>query len=157
MKKLFASILIGMIFLPAGICFANTENVNNQIYYKPTLMDKIEDSTMDFAESVEDVTTDAAHRTGTYIKDKSKAAACATNKAVKKGAKKTGQAIKSGAKKAECATKKGAKKTGQAVKSNAKKATNWSAKKIRDGAEKVIIKTEDMNETSVQTVPQVEE
>ena len=88
MKKLFASLLIGMLFLSAGSCFAETQYINGNIY-TPTLMDKIEDSTLDFAESVGDATTDAAHKTGTFIKDKSKTAASATKKAVKKGAKKT--------------------------------------------------------------------
>lgn len=142
MKKLFASILIGLIFLSSGVCFADSVVVNTDVDYKPTLMDKIEDATQDFG----DATADAARKTGIYIKDKSKSAACATNKAVKKGAKKTGEAVKSGAKKAGCATKKGAKK-----------ATNWSATKVRDGAEKVIIKTEDVSETPVQPVPQTQE
>ena len=156
MKKLFA-IVMGVLFLSAGNCLAETENVNTDIYYRPSLMDKIEDSTLDFAESVGDATTDAARKTGTFIKDKSKTAASATGNAVKKGAKKTGQAMKKGAKKAGCATKKGAKKTGQAVKKGAKKATNWSATKVRNGAEKVIIKTEEVNETPVQTTPAIEE
>ena len=157
MKKLFA-IVMGILFLSVGSCFADTETVNSDVYYKPTLMNKIEDSTLDFAESVGDATTDAARKTGTFIKDKSKTAASATGKAVKKGAKKTGQVMKKGAKKAECATKNGAKKTGRAVKKGAKKATNWSATKVRNGAEKVIIKTtEEVSETPVQTTPAAEE
>ena len=157
MKKLFTVVLIGLLFLSVGICFADTENINKNYYYKPTMMDKIENSTMDFAETVGDATSDAAHTTGIYIKEKSKAAASATHKAVKEGAKKTGEAVKSGAEKAGNATKRGAKKTGHAVKSGAKKATNWSARKIRDGADKVIIKTQDVNESSVQTSEQVKE
>lgn len=144
MKKLFVSLLIGLLFLPAGICFADTEDLNTKTYYKPTLMDKIEDSTLDFAESVGDATTDAARKSGAYIKDKSKTAASATNKAVKKGAKATGEAVKSGAKKA-----------GNATKNGAIKATNWSAKKVRNGAEKIILKTEEVNAT--QATPEVEE
>jgi len=153
MKKFYAILLMGMFLMPAGACFADTENANAEIYYKPTLMNKIEDSTLDFAENVGDATTDAARKTGTFIKDKSKSAASKTSKAVKKGAKRTGEAVKSGAKKAECATKEGAKKTGQAVKKGAKKATNWSATKVRNGAEKIIIKTEETTEPAVQTDP----
>ena len=123
MKKLLATILMGILMLHSGICFADTVYYVNTTDYKPTLLDKIEDSTQDFAQAVGDKTIEVADKTG---------------KAVKSGAKKTGQAVKSGAKKAGRATKKGAKK-----------ATNWSATKIRNGAEKVIIKTED---TSVQTV-----
>lgn len=146
MRKLFANILMGILLLSTGVCLAGAEEyVNNQNYYKPTLIDKIGDSTSDFAESVGDATVDAVHTTGVYIKDKSKTAASATNKAVKTGAKKAGHAAK-----------EGAKITGHAVKSNAKKATNWSAKKIRNGAEKVIIKTETVNETSNQEIPQTE-
>lgn len=142
MKRLLGSVLIGMFFLSVGVCFADNEYVNSEIYYKPSLLDKIEDATQDFG----DATADAARKTGNYIKDKSKTAASATNKAVKSGAKKTGEAVKSGAKKAGCATKKGAKK-----------ATNWSATKVRDGAEKVILKTEDVNQPNVQPSQDVDE
>ena len=156
MKKSVAIIFMGILFLTAGSCFAETETVSPDVY-KPTLMDKIEDSTLDFAESVGDATTDAARKTGNYIKDKSKTAASATGNAVKKGAVKTEQAVKKGAKKTAQATKKGAVKAGQATKKGAKKATNWSATKVRNGAEKIIIKTEDVTETPVQTGISVEE
>lgn len=121
MKKLLATALTGLLVLSAGICFADTVYYINNNTYQPTLLDKIEDSTQDMAEAIGDATTEAAHKTG---------------RAVKEGAKKTGHAMKSGAKKAGHATKKGAKK-----------ATNWSATKIRNGAEKVIIKTEEVPET----------
>ena len=139
MKKIFAIVLVG-IFV-TGICFAGTTE-NTEV--KPTLMEKIEDSTQSFAEKTENKAINAANKTGNYIKDKSKTAASATGKTVKKGAKKTEQAVKSGAKKAGRATKKGAMK-----------ATNWSATKVRDGAEKVIIKTEEV--TTVQNASQSEE
>lgn len=131
MKKLLATVLMGMLILPAGVCFADTVYYVNTTDYKPTLLDKIEDSTQDFAQAVGDKSIEVADKTG---------------KAVKSGAKKTGQAIKSGAKKAGKATKKGAKK-----------ATNWSATKIRNGAEKIIIKTEDVPETQTIQVPASEE
>lgn len=143
MKKLFATVLLGMLILPANICFADTTYYVETINYKPTLIDKIEDSTQDFAQTVEDTTIDAAHKTGAFVKDKSKAAASATGKAVKKGAKKTGETVKSEAKKAGRATKKGAIK-----------ATNWSATKVRNGAQRVIIKTEEVSETTIQTTPE---
>lgn len=132
MRKLVTTIMAGMLIASAGACFADEVYYVNTTNYKPTLLDKIEDSTQDMAEAIGNATTDAAQKTGNYIKDKSKTAADATGKAVKSGAQKTGEAVKSGAKKAGHATKKGAKK-----------ATNWSAKKIRNGAEKVIIKTEE--------------
>lgn len=73
---------------------------------------------------------------------------------------KTGEAVKSGAIKAGKATKKGAIKAGKATKKGAIKATNWSAKKVRNGAEKVIIKTEEnpdiTKSKSVQTQTVVE-
>ena len=131
MKKLFATLLMGMLILPAGVCMADTVYYVNTTDYKPTLLDKIEDSTQDMAEAIGDATVQAADK---------------TSKAVKNGAKKTGCAIKSGAKKAGKATKKGAKK-----------ATNWSATKVRDGAQKIIIKTEDVTETQTITVPATEE
>ena len=131
MKKLFATVLMGMLIMPAGVCFADTYYYVNTTEYKPTLLDKIEDSTQDFAQAVGDKSVEIADKTG---------------KAVKSGAKKTGCALKSGAKKAGKATKKGAKK-----------ATNWSATKIRNGAEKIIIKTEDVTETQTITVPATEE
>lgn len=120
MKKLLATILMGMLILPAGVCFADTVYYVNTTDYKPTLLDKIEDSTQDFAQAVGDKSVEVADKTG---------------KAIKSGAKKTGCAVKSSAKKAGKATKKGAKK-----------ATNWSATKIRNGAEKIIIKTEETPE-----------
>ena len=135
MKKIFAIVLFGTLVLSAGSCFADTTS--------PTLLDKIEDSTQDFAMTVEEKTIDTAQKTGRFIKDKSKTAASATSKAVKKGAKKTGETVKTGAKKAGHATKKGAMK-----------ATNWSATKIRNGAEKVIIKTEEINEPAEQVIPE---
>jgi len=131
MKKLLTTLLIGMLILSAGICYADTVYYVNTTDYKPTLLDKIEDSTQDFAQTVGDKTIEVADKTGT---------------AVKKGAKKTGCAIKSGAKKAGNATKKGAKK-----------ATNWSATKVRNGAQKIIIKTEDVPQTQTITVPAAEE
>lgn len=131
MKKLFATVLMGMLIMPAGVCFADTYYYVNTTEYKPTLLDKIEDSTQDFAQAVGDKSVEVADKTG---------------KAVKSGAKKTGCALKSGAKKAGRATKKGAKKV-----------TNWSATKIRNGAEKVIIKTEDVSDTQTIQVPATEE
>ena len=131
MKKLLATVLTGMLVLSAEVCFADTVYYVNSTEYKPTLLDKIEDSTQDFADAVGEKTIEVADKTG---------------KAVKSGAKKTGQAVKSGAKKAGHATKKGAKK-----------ATNWSATKIRNGAEKIIIKTEDVPETQTIQVPASEE
>ena len=131
MKKLLATVLTGVLVLSAGVCYADTVYYVNTTEYKPTLLDKIEDSTQDFAQAVGDATVQAADKTG---------------KAVKSGAKKTGAAVKSGAKKAGRATKKGAMK-----------ATNWSATKVRNGAEKVIIKTEDVSETQTITVPATEE
>ena len=131
MKKLFTTVLMGILIMPAGVCFADTYYYVNTTEYKPTLLDKIEDSTQDFAQAVGDKSVEVADKTG---------------KAVKSGAKKTGCALKSGAKKAGKATKKGAKK-----------ATNWSATKIRNGAEKIIIKTEDVTETQTITVPATEE
>ncbi|MBP3847219.1 hypothetical protein J6I39_05675 [bacterium] len=117
MKKRFLSVILGLLLVSSGVCFADqVYYVQNQTY-QPTLLDKIEDSTQDFAETVGDATVSAADKTG---------------KAIKKGAKATGHAFAKGAKEAGHATKKGAKK-----------ATNWSARKIRSGAEKVIIKTED--------------
>ena len=130
MKKLLATILLGMLILPAGICFADTYYYVNTTDYKPTLLDKIEDSTQDFAQAVGNKSVEVADKTG---------------KAFKKGAKKTGEAVKSGAKKAGHATKKGAKK-----------ATNWSATKVRNGAEKIIIKTEDVPETQTIETPTTE-
>ena len=129
MKKLLATILMGMLVLPAGVCLADTVYYVNTTDYKPTLLDKIEDSTQDFAQAVGDKSVEVADKTG---------------QALKKGAKKTGAAVKTGAKKAGHATKKGAKK-----------ATNWSATKIRNGAEKVIIKTED-NPASITTEQNIE-
>lgn len=117
MKKILATILTGILIIPTGTCFADTVYYVNTTDYKPTLLDKIEDSTQDFAQTVGEKATIAADKTG---------------KAVKSGAKKTG-----------CAVKTGAKKAGRATKKGAKKATNWSATKIRNGAEKVIIKTEE--------------
>lgn len=131
MKKLFATVLMGMLIMPAGVCFADTYYYVNTTEYKPTLLDKIEDSTQDFAQAVGDKSVEVAD--------------------------KTGQAVKSGAKKTGCALKSGAKKAGKATKKGAKKATNWSATKIRNGAEKVIIKTEDVTETQTITVPATEE
>ena len=125
MKKLLATVLMGMLILPAGTCFADTVYYVNSQTYQPTLLDKIEDSTQDFADAVGEKTVEVADKTG---------------KAFKKGAKKTGEAVKSGAKKAGHATKKGAKK-----------ATNWSATKIRNGAEKIIIKTEDTETQTTET------
>ncbi len=131
MKKLFATVLMGILIMPAGVCLADTYYYVNTTEYKPTLLDKIEDSTQDFAQAVGDKSVEVADKTG---------------KAVKSGAKKTGCALKSGAKKAGRATKKGAKKV-----------TNWSATKIRNGAEKVIIKTEDVSGTQTIQVPATEE
>lgn len=125
MKKLLATVLTGILILPAGICFADTVYYVNSQTYQPTLLDKIEDSTQDFADAVGEKSVEVADKTG---------------KAFKKGAKKTGEAVKSGAKKAGHATKKGAKK-----------ATNWSATKIRNGAEKIIIKTEDTETQTTET------
>lgn len=131
MKKFFATVLIGMLIMPAGVCFADTYYYVNTTEYKPTLLDKIEDSTQDFAQAVGEKSVEVAD--------------------------KTGQAVKSGAKKTGCALKSGAKKAGKATKKGAKKATNWSATKIRNGAEKIIIKTEDVTETQTITVPATEE
>lgn len=131
MKKLLATVLIGMLILPAGVCYADTVYYVNTTDYKPTLLDKIEDSTQDMAEAIGDATVQAADKTG---------------KAVKSGAKKTGQAVKSGA-----------KKVGHEAKKGAKKATNWSATKVRNGAQKIIIKTEDITETQTITVPAAEQ
>ena len=152
MKKLLATLLMGMLILPAGSCLADTVYYVETTDYKPSLLDKIEDSTQDMAEDVGEATVDAAHKTGAFVKDKSKKAADATGKAVKKGAKKTGDAVKSGAKKAGNAAKEGAKKAGKATKKGAIKATNWSATKVRNGAQKVIIKTEEAT-TTTETVP----
>ena len=117
MKKKFLSVTLGLFLVSGGACFADQGYYVQSQTYQPTLLDKIEDSTQDFAQTVGEKTTVAADKTG---------------KAIKKGAKATGHAVVRGAKKAGHATKKGAKK-----------ATNWSATKIRDGADKVIIKTED--------------
>ena len=117
MKKKFLSVTLGLFLVSGGACFADQVYYVQSQTYQPTLLDKIEDSTQDFAQTVGEKTTVAADKTG---------------KAIKKGAKATGHAVVRGAKKAGHATKKGAKK-----------ATNWSATKIRDGADKVIIKTED--------------
>ena len=125
MKKRFLSVILGLLLVCSGVCFSDqVYYVQNQTY-QPTLLDKIEDSTQDFAETVGDATVSAADKTG---------------KAIKKGAKATGHAFAKGAKEAGHATKKGAKK-----------ATNWSARKIRNGAEKVIIKTEDTTAPTQQT------
>ena len=117
MEKKILSIILGLFLVSGGACFADQVYYVPSQTYQPTLLDKIEDSTQDFAQTVGEKTTVAADKTG---------------KAIKKGAKATGHAVVRGAKKAGHATKKGAKK-----------ATNWSATKIRDGADKVIIKTED--------------
>ena len=80
------------------------------------------------------------------LEEKTQSAAIKTGEAVKSGAIKAGKATKKGAIKAGEATKKGAIKAGKATQKGAIKATNWSAKKVRDGAEKVIIKTEESAE-----------
>ena len=116
MKKLFI-LFAGVLIFGVSACQDDTVYYVNTQNYQPTLLDKIEDSTQDFAQLVGEKTSQTADKTG---------------KAIKVGAKKTGEAVKSGAKKAGRATKKGAKK-----------ATNWSATKVRNGAEKIIIKTED--------------
>ncbi len=106
MKKLFTLLVFGLFISSSSICYADTTYYVNTTDYKPTLLDMIEDSTQDMAETIGEKTSEMAD--------------------------KTGKALKTGAKKAGHATKKGAKK-----------ATNWSARKIRNGAEKLIIKTED--------------
>lgn len=126
MKKILLAVLSCIFIASAGSCFADQVYYIEGASYKPTLLDKIEDSTQDFAETVGDATVNAADKTG---------------KAIKKGAKATGKAFAKGAKEAGHATKKGAKK-----------ATNWSAKKIRSGAEKIIIKTEDTTVTTPETI-----
>ena len=84
MKKLLATILTGLLIIPAGACFADTVYYVETTDYRPSLLDKIEDSTQDFAQDVGDATVDAAHKTGAFVKDKSKEAAQATDKAVRK-------------------------------------------------------------------------
>ncbi len=123
MKKLFVLIFAGLLISSIGKCMADEIYYVSAPDYKPTFLDKMEDTTQDLAETIGSATSDAAKKTGHFIKEKSITAADATGKAVKNGAKKAG-----------CATKKGAKK-----------ATNWSATKVRNGAEKIIIKTEDVN------------
>ncbi len=114
MKKILSLLIIG--FMATG-----TSSLADIVYEvpventNPTILEKIEDKTQDAAEAIADTTKEAAQKTG---------------KAVKSGAIKAGNATKSGAIKAGKATKKGAKK-----------ATNWSATKIRNGANIIIEKT----------------
>lgn len=114
MKKILSLLIIG--FMATG-----TSSLADIVYEvpventNPTILEKIEDKTQDAAE---------------VIGEKSQQAA-----------KKTGEMVKSGAIKAGKATKKGAIKAGHATKKQAIKATNWSATKIRNGANKVIEKT----------------
>jgi len=119
MKKI---LLLISCLLMGGIVSAD------QIYYID-----VDSTTPTFMQTLEEKTQDAAVKTG---------------EAVKSGAIKAGKATKKGAIKAGEATKKGAIKAGKATQKGAIKATNWSAKKVRDGAEKIIIKTEEPPEVT---------
>lgn len=130
MKKLALLLAAGMVLTTAQVCFSVECNCT-ETQKKSVLLEKIEDSTHSMAETIGEKSSVAAEKTGEAVKCGAKKA----KRAAKRGAKKTGEIVKSEAKKAGRATKRGAKK-----------ATNWSARKIRNGAEKVIIKTEEVPE-----------
>ena len=100
MKKLFVLIFAGLLISSIGKCMADEIYYVSAPDYKPTFLDKMEDTTQDLAETIGSATSDAAKKTGHFIKEKSITAADATGKAVKNGAKKAGCATKKGAKKA---------------------------------------------------------
>ena len=118
MKKIFTALVLAMFVFNINVCFADTDVIIEETQ-KPTAMEKLEDKAQTTMEN--------------------------TEKAMKSGMNKAKKATKKGAIKAGEATKSGAIKAGKATKRGAIRATNWSAKKLRDGAQKLIEKTEEQD------------
>lgn len=129
MKKLL--LITTLCILACGTCFADEIYVIETDANAPSIMDTIETKT-----------SETAQKTGAFVKE---------------NAIKAGNATKKGACKAGKATKREAIKAGKAAKKGAKKATNWSAKKIEQGAQKVIEKTQDTTVNSPEQDTNAEE
>lgn len=129
MKKFL--LVMGLCAAACTACYAD------QIY-----MIQTDSNAASIIDNIEVKTKDATQKTGSFMKE---------------NAQKAGNATKKGACKAGKAAKKEAIKAGKAAKKGAKKATNWSAQKIKDGAEVVIEKTQDVPSqvTTVETVESV--
>ena len=148
MKKNFLiSFCVMLTFAFSGLeCYSDQVYVIHTQDNTPTALDTIQVKSKDAAKKIRKKTKRAASVTSDFIQDKTEDAMYATGDALNTGKEKATEITT----KAGKAAKQGAINVGNATKEGAKKATNFTFRHIRDGADKVIQKTEPHEEIQEQ-------